>query len=681
MVEKQRCSVVALPTRRLQRMVFRHDGKGQPFFRGVRQVVTYGERPAAAAVIAFAGLTGGAVGWASVYGTPESGAIVAVQQPRLDAGALARLSVALGDAAPGFAIALRDSRGRAVPAGVPGEIWIAGAGLAQGYLDDSSASAARFVTADATTRFFRTGELGRYADGSIEYLGEPGQYLKKRGFSFHLGELEAALARHHAVEDVAIVAERLPGGEELPVVYAVLRPAAVPATSEGVAGLRSQFSALAMQEAPACPRLHAITFVDRIERREDGCVAPGTLPACAPGDFAIDARLPPRDELETRLVAIWQEVLGAAPIGITQNFFELGGNSITAARLFAQVNAIWNKRVPLATLFAAPTIEHLARLLRDRSWTPASSSLVAIRPTGTRPPLYIISGIGGNVVRFHDLTHLLDARQPVYALQPPGLDGESPCLTRIEDMAAHYIKAIATMQPAGPYYLAGYSFGGLVTFEMAQQLAGRGEQVALLAMLEAPEWRYECARAKKLKARAKLHRYRGIIASLLRSGGSTYLWERLRRRGSNLIYALFAKFGRSLPESIGTIQDINIFAAGRYLPRPYAGRLAVFRTKPEVRTRIDDDTLGWAPLVLGGIEVYEVPGDHNDITSQPNVRVLAQKLARSLEQAQRGAAPPGRLIQSSSRAANEDPDQSNFGEQVGALVQPAVMKGYGRARS
>ncbi|HXR26100.1 MAG TPA: alpha/beta fold hydrolase, partial [Candidatus Binataceae bacterium] len=481
LVEKQRCSVVVLATRRMQRMVFRHDGKGQPFFRGVRQVVVYGERPAAAAVIAFAGLTGGAMGWASVYGTPESGAIVAAHQPLLDAGSLARLSIALGGAAPGFAITLRDRRWQEVPGGIPGEICVAGTGLAQGYLDDFTTTAERFVTSSAGARFFRTGALGRYrSDGSIEYLGDPGQYLKQRGFIFHLGEIEAALARHHAVEDVAVVSERLPSGEERPAVYAVLLPdTAVATTPAGVADLRSQFGALAMQEAPNCPKILAITFVDRIDRREDGRVTPGTLPGFAPDDYEVGARVTPRDEIEARLVGIWQELLGAGPIGITQNFFELGGNSITAARLFAQVDSLWSRKVPLSTLFEAPTIEHLARLLRDRSWTPASSSLVPIRPTGTRPPLFIISGIGGNVVRFHDLTHLLDEQQPVYALQPPGLDGETPCLTRIEDMAAHYIKEIRNLQPAGPYYLAGYSFGGLVTFEIAQQLAGQGEQVAL----------------------------------------------------------------------------------------------------------------------------------------------------------------------------------------------------------
>jgi non-ribosomal peptide synthetase component F/thioesterase domain-containing protein len=676
LVEKQRCSVVILPSRRMQRLVFRHEGKGQPFFRGVRQVVVHGERPAAAAAIAFAGLTGGAMGWASVYGTPESGAIVAAYQPLLDAGSLARLSVALGGAAPGSAIALRDRRGREVPSGIPGEIWVAGAGLAQGYLDDPTATAERFVTSRAG-RFFRTGALGRYRpDGGIEYLGDPVEYLKQRGFIFHLGEIEAALTRHHAVEDVAVVSERLPFGEERPAVYAMLRAdAAVAATPEGVADRRSQLAALAMQEAPYCPKIRAITFVDRIDRREDGRVTPGTLPVCAPGDYEVGALVAPRDDIESRLVGIWQELLGAGPLGITQNFFELGGNSITAARLFAQVDSLWNKKVPLSTLFEAPTIEHLAQLLRDRSWTPASASLVPIRPTGTRPPLFIISGIGGNVVRFHDLTRLLDEQQPVYALQPPGLDGETPCLTRIEDMAAHYIKEIRSLQPAGPYYLAGYSFGGLVTFEIAQQLTGQGERVGLLAMLEAPEWRYQCERAKRLKRHAKLHRYRKIAANLLfRAGRLEYLWERLRRRGSNLIYALFAKFGRSLPQSIGTIQDINVFAAGCYLPRSYAGRLTVFRTRPEVRTPIDDDTQGWAPLVLGGIEVYEVPGEHNDITSQPNVRILAQKLGLSLEKAQRGAAQPGVFILSNSRPVSGE-SESKFGEQVSALVQPAAMKG------
>lgn len=677
-VEQQRCSVVFVPTWRFQRLVFRQAGKAQPFFRGVRQVVVFGERPAAAAVIAFAGLTGGAVGWSSVYGGPEGGAMAAVFQTPLDADSLARLSVALGEPAPGFALTLRDRYLREVPIGVPGEICIAGDGLAQGYLDASSPRGSRFVTsASGDATYFRTGELGRYRpDGGLEYLGGPDEHLKLRGVVLHTAELQAALARAQAVEDLAVVPQRMPSGEDRPVIYVVVRAdTAGSASGEGASSLRGRISALAASEAPYCPKVLAVTFVDHIERREDGRVVRSALPLSAADDYQIGARVTPRDELESRLVEIWQDLLGVRPIGITETFFDLGGNSVTAARLFARVKAVWNKQVPLATLFEAPTIEHLARLLRDKSWTPVSTSLVAIRPSGTRPPLYFISGIGGNVVRFDELTGLLDKEQPVYALQPPGLDGQSPCLTRVEDMAAHYIREIRRLQPTGPYYLVGYSFGGLVTFEMAQQLTGAGDEIALLAMLDAPEWRYLSERAKKIRARYRLRRYRDALATLIfRPGRFQYLRDQFRRRATNRIYAIFVKLGWSLPQSIGSIQDINAFAARQYRPRPYPGHLTVFRTRPERRTPIDDDTLGWAPLVLGGIEAYEVPGDHNDITSQPNVRVLSVKLGLSLQKAQRDTAQGGGSRYLNPKLTGGDPDPRPAGQELGALTEAAVAK-------
>jgi aspartate racemase len=668
-VRRQRCTVLAVSAHQLQRIIFSHQAH-RPILAGVRQLVVYGDRPATAAIDALAVLNGGAIRWTSINGTPETGISVSGYQPRLATDVAEPVS--LGALAPGSSIELRDSHLQDVPVAVPGEICLAGRGLADGYIDDDAATRARFFTSRDGVRFFRTGEVGRYrVDGTIEYLGESGRYLRQRGFIFHPGDIEAALARHPAVADVAIVSQGMPSGEGRPVVYAVLRSSAA-ATSERRAELRSELGALALQEMPDGPKILAYVFVDQIPRREDGRVIAASLPPCGPSDYEPSEVVAPRDELETCLIELWQELLEVRPIGITQSFFEIGGNSVTAARLFARVNARWGKQVPLATLFEAPTIMRLAELLREESWVPGSSSLVAIRASGSRPPLIIISGLGGNVVRFHDLARLLDPQQPVYALQPRGLDGRGECLTRIEQMDEHYIEAIRGLQPTGPYYLAGYSFGGLVTFEIAQQFHAMGERVALLAMLDAPEWRYLTERARKLSVHAKLRRYREITSTLLFDAGrGGYLKERLRRRSSNLIYSLFTRLGRALPQSIGTIQDINAFAASQYRPRPYAGRLAVFRTHPEMGTPIDDDTLGWTSLVLGKIDVYEVPGGHDDLTAQPNVQVLAQKLTRALERAQLSSpAAPSTVVKRAAIRA----DAGVLAGHTGPTITPILLK-------
>jgi pimeloyl-ACP methyl ester carboxylesterase len=188
-------------------------------------------------------------------------------------------------------------------------------------------------------------------------------------------------------------------------------------------------------------------------------------------------------------VEIWQQVLAMQGIGVRDNFFDLGGNSLLAIKLFYEINQAFDKNLPLATLFAAGTIESLAKILHPQTALNATvptawSSLVPIQPQGDKPPFFCIHGLGGEVLSFRELAMHLGAEQPFYGLQPQGLDGKQPLHNRIEDMATQYIREIQTLQPQGPYFLGGYSFGGIVAFEMAQQLQRQGQKVALLAMLD-----------------------------------------------------------------------------------------------------------------------------------------------------------------------------------------------------
>jgi acyl carrier protein len=186
--------------------------------------------------------------------------------------------------------------------------------------------------------------------------------------------------------------------------------------------------------------------------------------------------VPPSDDLEIQLTKIWENVLGKKPISVKDNFFDLGGHSLLAVRLFAQIEKTFGKNLPLATLFQAPNIEELANILRQKGWSAPWQTLVAIQPGGSKPPLFCIHPVGGNVLCYRDLAHYLGQEQPVYGLQAVGLDGKQAPYKRVEDMAAHYIREIRASQPEGPYLLAGHSSAGMVAFEMAQQLvAARSE--------------------------------------------------------------------------------------------------------------------------------------------------------------------------------------------------------------
>lgn len=190
------------------------------------------------------------------------------------------------------------------------------------------------------------------------------------------------------------------------------------------------------------------------------------------------------DGLQRELGKIWEGVLGRGPIGIRDNFFELGGHSLLAVRVMNRVEEAFGTRLPVATLFQAPTVEKLAGLLRQEGWTPPWSSLVVIQAGGSNPPFFCVHDVGGGVLGFRDLARRLGPEQPVYGLQAQGLDGKRPCHRRVEEMAAHYLSEIRSVQPEGPYYLGGLSFGGAVAFEMAQQLRAQGQEVGLVALFD-----------------------------------------------------------------------------------------------------------------------------------------------------------------------------------------------------
>jgi thioesterase domain-containing protein/acyl carrier protein len=362
-----------------------------------------------------------------------------------------------------------------------------------------------------------------------------------------------------------------------------------------------------------------------------------------------DSRLPPQasfakpqDSIETQLVTIWQKVLGVTRIGIDDNFFELGGHSLLAVRLFAQIENRFGKILPLATLFQASTVRDLANVLREegcREW----SSLVAIRATGSRPPLFCIHAAGANILIYRPLANHLSQEQPVYALQAVGLDGVTPPLTSVEEMAAHYIKEIRTRQPEGPYYLLGGSFGGLVAFEMAQQLEAQGQQIAMLALLDT-YWPL-----LSLK-----QRMRGHWAHLIERGPSTYATDLLGALGKRFRRAFLRQRARSenganaasvLPE--GEFEDplvrtveANLEAGRKYVPRntTYGGPLLFcYAADLGEVPAYEDNRLGWAKIAEK-MEIHRIPGTHLTMREEPNVATLAGIIEDYLEKSRQASA-------------------------------------------
>jgi thioesterase domain-containing protein/acyl carrier protein len=352
--------------------------------------------------------------------------------------------------------------------------------------------------------------------------------------------------------------------------------------------------------------------------------------------------------VENTLADVWRELLGVEEIAPDDDFFALGGHSLAAVRLFARIRKVYNVDLPLATLFQAPTLGALAALVAQhaniplteeaprksnviplvtRTWSP----LVPIcKGTGERPPLFCVHGAGGNVLNFKVISDRLGPLQPFYGLQAQGVDGRLQPLASIEEMAAQYVEAVRTVDPHGPYQLAGYSAGGVIAIEMAARLKSEGAQVSLLAMVDTLE---------PVAARSKLTPWQK--AWLMRHWSLRFLLDRSsrRRRGreGDAMYAqALARLARGEPLPLELVEQ-HLFrnfvdAQSRYTPAPYDGDVVLFRAmQAETQYLAAGPTLGWEAYVRGAIRVIEVTGSHFTMMSEPGVSQLIEGLRQALD--------------------------------------------------
>jgi thioesterase superfamily protein/AMP-binding enzyme/phosphopantetheine binding protein len=382
----------------------------------------------------------------------------------------------IGRPIPDLKFYILDDRGEPVPIGAPGEIHVGGAGVARGYLNRPELTAERFIPSPFVDgdRLYRSGDLGRYRpDGSIEYLGRNDFQVKIRGFRIELGEIESRLAEHPGVHEAVVLArEDAPGDKRLVAYYTIRSDAA----AAGAEALRAHLAAsLPEYMVPA-----AYVRLEALPLTANGKLDRHVLPAPDSSAFAAKGYEAPVGETEERLARIWADVLKLERVGRRDNFFELGGHSLLAIRLLSRTSAVFKTNLPLSTVFHSPTVAAVAELLENQSAPSKWFSLIPIQQEGSRPPLFCIEVIG---VEFFEL---IRADQPVYNLRfgvgsPPGKILRLPM---IEALAAHYIEEVRRAQPNGPYFLIGYSWGGLVAYEMAQQLTASGEVVELVALVD-----------------------------------------------------------------------------------------------------------------------------------------------------------------------------------------------------
>lgn len=402
-------------------------------------------------------------------------------------------------------------------------------------------------------------------------------------------------------------------------------------------------SAYLKERLPAYMLPGGFTFLESLPLNPNGKVDRKALPT--PRDskrIEPTAFIAPRDSWELQLTHIWENVLGIHPISVKDDFFNLGGDSLSAVRLMLEIEQHFGQKLSLATLFPSSMVEHLASILRQATGSRLSSPLVAIQPDGTKPPFFCVHPIGGNVLCYLDLARHLGEDQPFYGLQASGIDGEGEPKSRIEDMASYYIEAIREIQPQGPYLLGGWSFGGVVAFEMAQQLHSSGEQVALLALIDssAPQRNshlMEVDTAATLAWFAKdLGGYFGkelavsvnALQSLALDEQLSYVLEQARAANVVLPDAGVVEIRRLLEVVLA-----NRRAERSYTPVVYPNQITVFRAEESFGLENSNPAMGWNQLTEGGVKIHTISGDHYTIVKEPHVRVLAERLRNSLEQA------------------------------------------------
>jgi amino acid adenylation domain-containing protein len=524
----------------------------------------------------------------------------------------------LGRPFAGAEIHLRDAGGRPVPIGVAGEIWIGGALVGRGYLRRAELTAEKFVAVDGR-RFFRSGDLARLLpDGTLEFLGRSDSQVKIRGFRVEPGEVEAALTDQPGVREAVVLArDDGRGGERRLVAYVV----AEPGVSLEPAALRAALTGrLTAYMLPA-----AFVFLDALPLSVNGKLDRGALPAPeAAGSTAALPGVPPRDLLERLLADQFRDVLGfpaEREIGIDDDFFDLGGTSITGAILVYRLQESLGRKVHVVAIFDHPTVASLAGHLREHHAGAVRGVLIPLQEgSPDRRPLFCAHPVGGEVVAYRELARRLGADQPVYGLQSP-----DPPLENIREMAALYVAAVREIQPAGPYRIAGWSMGGVVAYEMAWQLKEQGEEVETLALIDAASpvrWASEPEPADAEVVTL-------FAADLARLHGLALPDVDLSSLGADGALALFLDLGRRaglLPPDLEPAELRRLFDRFRanrralmdYVPQPGSppngGKVHLFRAADRVaRMENEDPTLGWGELLDGSLRVSDLPGDHYSI--------------------------------------------------------------------
>lgn len=516
---------------------------------------------------------------------------------------------------PSGGIAILHEDGERVPEGQSGEIVISGSNVSPGYLNRPDLNQTVFKNFDGQPAY-HTGDWGHLADGLLFFEGRRDGQIKHHGYRIELGEIEAHLGRHPAVQQAAALVQDYGTAGSTLVAYLVFSPSQKATRHELRKFLSERLPPYAVPSAyidvPGLP----LTPNGKLDRR--------ALPAPARAHFQDSEELAlPDTELQRELVKIWEEHLSVRPIGIRDGFFDLGGDSLLAVQIAAEIERVCRRAVPVAWAFHTPTVETLALHLADAPPVAPPPSIIGLNIEGERQPFFCVCG-------YFDIARHLGAEQPFYKLDLRRLEKIDDPTSAIERMASQCIEEIRSVQAHGPYHLGGHSLGGVVAFEIARQLAEIGQETRILALMDPDPPKPTAASA----IRRAVHHTISYLAHLRRLSPREQ-WLTLRQSSRSRLTRLQTKLRATL--NFAAIERENKAQAleGTYRARPYRGRITLFLAEDEtagVRTQ-NNPRLEWGEIATGGANVHLIPGDHETLLREPNVRQVARILRDHLETA------------------------------------------------
>jgi len=509
--------------------------------------------------------------------------------------------IPIGRPLAGGSIHILDRDGNPVPEGVPGELHIGGRRLARGYLGQPALTRERFVAndpgADGSPRY-RSGDIGWFMPGTnglIALRGRIDHQVKIRGFRVEPAEIEAALLECGA-RAALVAASRVADGATTLTAFV-----AAPGTLDEAA-LRHELAT----RLPAWMMPERFRVLDALPLTAGGKVDRAALAALDSPPPQAPAATAPAGPTERRLLALWRGVLERPTLGVEDDFFRSGGHSLLALRLLAAVRREFGRELSMPELVQAPTVARQAMLLtRTGRQTAASSLLVPLATTGgAGAPLFLVHPVGGHVACYLELAQKARLGRPILGLQADGVARDT-----VEEIGAAYVAALREQQPAGPYCLAGWSLGGVIAYEIAQQLRRRGEAIAFLGLIDS-------------YAPALLDRFEAQDAE--RPGDEAWLLRAFAQDAAGATTTVESR--ASSPRLFETFRN-NLLALRAYRPQPYAGTLTLLAT---AQGRQVEPTLGWGTLAAGALVLHALPGNHYSLLKAPQLEHLIAVLEGAL---------------------------------------------------